>query len=574
MGIQNEFLEYLRSQVPQRVALTTSLGGDGRVCVYYICPFSTLRNIMERGVLCRKSPAERIDLSSPEVQRRRKTVWLARSATNGDLQWRKDVPIHCCINLFWNPLNRTFDALQRNGLIRTEEGQNAEHGILCILELDAEMLLTELHPYWAATKGNAASNAFSSVSMTALEQFPWTDTFATGDYTKEHPWQARAAELIVFLGDPSQQECTNPIPSTCITRILLSPEVRLTKQQQKWLAGTGLHCHRTAIFKSGSSLLMAERQFIRNIVEYRRADKDCASRLTAALRIIVEFESSVDGLIANLFASPAMVHSHHGIGHVTRVMFWTAFLSTYPFGLDGTQHHTAAILAALLHDLERSEPGEDRGHGKRTLEEHKELVDKLLDDPALRESCASAVEMHGIDDAECQEERRDQIWQLLKDADGLERGRFRRPDSPDGLGCKPEMLRFGYLDNVVASRKSMPWLARQLAGITKYSQWNRYPCQRLLKDLFFGLSSGLNLGIFTGEDLAIAKGLRQELSALVEEMEYLEWAKLEAAYDEVAESWEEEPGYDEDPMLAGSDRKDDEDYADWDDHDIDWEDLN
>src|SRR5690242_7048785 len=104
MSIQEELLDYLRSQVPQRMELSARLGGDGRVCCYYICPFSTLRKIVEEGIKCRSSLPECVDLSSPDVQSRRKTVQLGHSDTDGRLHKLKDVPIHSCVNLFWNPL--------------------------------------------------------------------------------------------------------------------------------------------------------------------------------------------------------------------------------------------------------------------------------------------------------------------------------------------------------------------------------------------------------------------------------------------------------------------------------------
>src|SRR5262245_5977227 len=121
MTIQGDLLAYLRNNVPERTALSAHLGGDGRVCCYYVCPLSTLRKIVEEGIKCRHSLLKCVDLSSPDVQSRRKTVWLGRSDAADRLHRLRDVPIHSCVNLFWNPLNRTFDAFQRNGLLRAAE---------------------------------------------------------------------------------------------------------------------------------------------------------------------------------------------------------------------------------------------------------------------------------------------------------------------------------------------------------------------------------------------------------------------------------------------------------------------
>jgi hypothetical protein len=588
MSIQGELLEYLHSQVPQRMALSTHLGGDGRICSYYVCPFSTLRKIVDEGIKCRNSLPVCVDLSSPDVQSRRKTVWLGRSDTDGRLERPRDVPIHSCVNLFWNPLNLTFDAFQRNGLLRAEEQNDAEHAILCILELDAERLLSEVAAYWTATKENAASNAFSSFDISYLRRFPWANIFAYGPYTQANRWQPRAAELIVFLGGPGQQH-TNPVPRSCFTRVLISSEVQLTEQQRDWLSNTGLPWQRVDAFKPVPQLLKSEEGFIWTLTKYRQTDKDSLSRLVAAFRIVTEFESRFGGPTVDRFVSPSRAHDPHGIGHHTRVMFWSAFLATYPFGQSGTNHHTAAILAALLHDLGRQKEGKDQGHGKRALEKHHKLIEEALDGQTLRESCANAVQMHGIDDSKCPVERRDQLWELLKDADGLERGRFRPPGKP--RGCNPTMLRFRFLSNAKSARSRIPWLAWWLAGITKHSQWHRRPCYRLLTDFFCGLGSGLTHGVFQGECRTVAQKLHQELSSLLDELArqsrcegWEELAETDAACVEYVEAGDEKYlRYDANQKqewqkwLDSDEGSDWDDHGvywnDWDDHDLDWEGL-
>ncbi|MBO0797301.1 MAG: hypothetical protein J2P31_00615 [Blastocatellia bacterium] len=431
----------------------------------------------------------------------------------------EDKPIHSCVNLFWNPLNRTFDAFQRNGLLRAIENADPEHALLCILELDVERILIEFGAYWTATKLNAASNAFASSDISHLKEFPWTNIFAYGNYTLENSWQARAAELIVFHGSPKQKQ-TDPIPPSYVTRVIISSKVQITKQQQDWLWSAGLPCHRSDVFKSVSALLRSEKYFIENVMKYHQADKDSLIRLVAAFRILIEFEAKFGGPTSDRFVSPSIAHGPHGTGHHTRVMFWTAFLATYPFGLIGTNRHNAAIVAALLHDLGRQKEGEDQGHGERVLEKNYRLIERVLDDQILRESCASAVQMHGIDDSKCPVERRDPLWELLKDADGLERGRFERPIDPTRRptdlpkGCDPSILRFGYLNNATSAKEYIPYLAYQLAGITKYSLWDDRPCYRLLTDFISGLTQALAHGLFRDERLSIVQSLHKELSTL------------------------------------------------------------
>src|SRR5256885_656865 len=99
--------------------------------------------------------------------RRKSPAWsgCVSFRASGRLHRLRDVPIHSCVNLFWNSLNRTFDAFQRNGLLRAAERNDSEHGLLCLLEIDTERLLNEAEVYWTATKGNAASGAFASFEM-------------------------------------------------------------------------------------------------------------------------------------------------------------------------------------------------------------------------------------------------------------------------------------------------------------------------------------------------------------------------------------------------------------------------
>jgi hypothetical protein len=76
-------------------------------------------------------------------------------------------------------------------------------------------------------------------------------------------------------------------------------------------------------------------------------------------------------------------------------MFWSAFLATYAFGETRTNQHTAAILAALLHDLARQREWGDQGHGERSLEKHRKFIERALPDLKLRTACANAVRSAG-----------------------------------------------------------------------------------------------------------------------------------------------------------------------------------
>jgi hypothetical protein len=208
-------------------------------------------------------------------------------------------------------------------------------------------------------------------------------------------------------------------------------------------------------------------------------------------------------------------------------------------------------------------------------------MERALDEAKLRESCANAVRMHGKPDEECPVTSRDLTWKLLKDADGLERGRFGRPGN-DGRGCNPAMLRLDYLLDSAAGRKNLPWLAYQLHGITKHSQWSKHPCRRLLTDFFLGVRLGLAHGVFQGQHQVVATELHQELSTLCDEIAMQDWceetgdqlAEADAAYAEYVEAEEEEEQlYREEQEQEWEEWLNSDDDNDWDDHDMDWEDF-
>jgi hypothetical protein len=360
MTTHHDLVTFLRHHVPQRITLTNYLGGDGSVCCYYLCPFSTLRKITAEGIKCRHGASPRIDLSSPDVQSRRKAVWLGHAHDHHSFRRKQDVPIHSCVNFFWNPLNGTFTAFQRNALLRAEQTGEDADGFVCVVELDVEKLLNGPTVYWTVTSRNLASGASTSYLIDQLRKFPWDQIYAVGPSTPDYPWQPRAAELIVFIEDPLQPH-TRPVPCSSFTRVILPSDRQLSTSQEALLADAKLPYYRAAIFKPVVALLKAEVRFVDNLHSYRKWDPECVERLITALRLLLDFEARGYSPTPERFSSWTLAHGYHGIGHVTRAMFWAAFLATYYFGHQETKGHVAAILAALLHDLGRRAEGTDKG---------------------------------------------------------------------------------------------------------------------------------------------------------------------------------------------------------------------
>jgi len=186
----------------------------------------------------------------------------------------------------------------------------------------------------------------------------------------------------------------------------------------------------------------------------------------------------------------------------------------------------------------------------------------------------SAVRMHGVADEECPPERRDHLWQILKDADGLERGRFGWPGSEE-RGCSVKMLRLEYLGSVRSAdsaRTYLPWMAYQLSRITRYSQWDAFPCRRLLTDFYLGLKISLSHHVLPNRDIPVAQELLLMLATLCEDIAMSDLTnRAEAEYAEYEKRAKEER------RLYRLEQKHawrellTSDQNDWDDHDLDWE---
>jgi HD superfamily phosphodiesterase len=112
----------------------------------------------------------------------------------------------------------------------------------------------------------------------------------------------------------------------------------------------------------------------------------------------------------------------HGIGHITRVLVWSAQIADR---LDAPLRRAELLWAAGLHDINRWDDWIDRGHGERAAEW------VLTTFPLVRPADAARLDVSLIA-ALCRDhERHDELitnWsaelRVLKDADGLDRVRI------------------------------------------------------------------------------------------------------------------------------------------------------
>lgn len=129
-----------------------------------------------------------------------------------------------------------------------------------------------------------------------------------------------------------------------------------------------------------------------------------------------------------------MVNSYHGIAHTARVLFATHLLVN-AIDLDQDERK-ACYIAAIIHDLGKRSDIEGKEHGYNSMTLYKNRIANLIEDSSLADRVLKAVEYHSVEDEDCPSEvKSDIIWKILKDADALDRSRFR------GKGCDKSYLR-------------------------------------------------------------------------------------------------------------------------------------
>lgn len=195
-----------------------------------------------------------------------------------------------------------------------------------------------------------------------------------------------------------------------------------------------------------------------------RSSKTVYSIITSSL--INNFRLEVSKLnisISKSLFKDHMLYSYHGIAHTMRVML-NAFIIA---NIDNSVNEALVshiLYAALIHDLGKQSDTEGEIHGEKSAKLYKEKTYQLFD-----EHCAfnilEAVTYHSIDDSKCPIlVHSNKIWEILKDADALDRSRL------PGKGCNPSFLR----NHIFASEngKELLSLASQLPSLTEGCSWN------------------------------------------------------------------------------------------------------
>jgi hypothetical protein len=203
-------------------------------------------------------------------------------------------------------------------------------------------------------------------------------------------------------------------------------------------------------------------------------------KLKAAYDDLLRVEAKIDRSLHEDFDQERIALGVHGVGHVTRVMFWVILLAHlarekgYAVSNDNME---AAVFAAYIHDLCRINNSEDDKHGETAAKKFTDWLGRKLPQEEQQRSCLQAITYHCRVDVP---EYPDVVWQLLKDADALDRGRFKPPGIEDG--CDIARLTHSMFQNKLLAEKCA-WTAFQLAGMTKYTKWESSTVSSLLEML-------------------------------------------------------------------------------------------
>jgi hypothetical protein len=302
------------------------------------------------------------DLSSHNVQKKRNIpLKLARKISS-----RSEVierSLHECVNFFWNPLNDTFWAFQRNALVINPDETDDVYGIVCILEMKLSAFFQSNKIYWCTSRRNLAVDNFWTYRF--YNTLNWDRIFSLSDEQESN--QYRSAEFVAYYENPPQR-ISSVIPAHFITRILIpvsqkgKAETAISSEQHL------LHpLSNESIFRPKQELLHADKHFISGVGNLQRLGFPI-ERFCDLVNTFANFNQFLGyTLTSEWFKHEYIAYSLHGIGHVTRVMFWVQILS-YLVKADGLTGITAQY-AAFIHDLCRENQQEDHQHGVEAVRE-------------------------------------------------------------------------------------------------------------------------------------------------------------------------------------------------------------
>jgi len=450
---------------------------SNEINVYYIVRLQTLQHIVEeQGIRSRNSlDCEFDDISASQIQKQRGSkITIAKYDDKYD---RIEKDIHDCVNFFWNPLNNTLSAFQRNSLQFYNE-KDLTYGICCIIEVNLQELFNSNKAYWGTSRKNLAVDPFTAHSKKIYGNysFDWEGIFSLSGDTRFYN-AIRSAEFITFYGD-SGNNTSQSIPTKFIKRILVPEKyIENITSYIPTINHLVIPLSDSSIFKPRKDLLKSEKMLVKSLNIIHKLKLSNPLSIDIFCQLIDSFSKLGEELNCTLnedyFFNKNMAYGRHGIRHVTRVMFW-AYILCYLSGVD-EQTKKGILYSAFIHDLCRQDNSVEEEHGEMAAElyadflEEKDLPSDILD------ACKNAVIFHSKDDGVCHQ--KDILWKILKDADSLERGRFGPPTGyrskeKASKGCDINYLRLEIFKNNQRFAFELAWLAYRLAVITGFADWS------------------------------------------------------------------------------------------------------
>lgn len=454
-----------------------------QACVYYLCSHANFLLIQESGYIMPRNAVEHLstngDLSCNGIQNRRKRdLYLGNGVKTFPPR-----PPHNCLNFFLNPNNDTFQAFLRNSYIANEGYPD-----LLILEFPLEAIsnfLAKFEYLYACSNKNLAAGGFCSSLNIQYENFDWEKIMSADLGLKEC-----SAEFFLWIQPTS--DLNNPSVS--------GPEV-LSENLPLKLASNVYHHSDTSSAKLNLiHFTQASYLHSKGVNELFTYDYRWLTYLssTAGLKIdnlLLHFYKLLEKMPFSLSAihfqnSENAISYIHGFPHVSKVMFWIAFLTPPDIlplitsdNLDENLQ-TDSMLAALIHDLRRIDDSEDENHGQEASNFFKDIIFSHTNGDLTRSlMIEKAVSDHCRPDIKAGN-RNNLVWKILKDADAIDRGRFAPPcDAIDfkgtlcqneqcsHIGCSYNTLRLDYA--ALGGANSLAWAAWNLACSTKNASWTQ-----------------------------------------------------------------------------------------------------
>lgn len=335
------------------------------------------------------------------------------------------------------------------------------------------------------TDGNAASNQTNFYNTKSdLQKLNWENIFAKTWFDKpegrEESSRIRCAEILIYpkinISSIRKVFCNNVDTKQYISNLNLGQY--------------SIKCELNLNFYFPDTT----KWFVDKIIENHNRNLFTIEKFAEIINRFSELESVLNNtLTPDNFFSNIMASGQHGIGHVTRVMFWVHFFNVLN-NLDN-EIAIANLYAAFIHDLAKEKNLEDEEHGRKAANKYKSMLEQNIPNKELLDSSINAIIYHSIEDDNCPVKQQDITWKIIKDADALDRCRYGQPNSEKG--CNTEYLRQNILNNNPSLKSAVVWLAYEIARLTSNTNWGDNSFMDLREVIIDSMKTALKYRLLT-----------------------------------------------------------------------------